>query len=73
MSRIDFFLMESVKLAKQMPMAQARDFLGGLLESSSPQKDKVVGDVRRAFTQLDETVRMIEVLETDPHPSQKQK
>ena len=62
MSEIDvkFFLAESLKLARQMTIPDARRYLAGLLEAI---EDHDMADaVRRAVVHLDESDRQLQLL-----------
>jgi HD-like signal output (HDOD) protein len=64
MTPLQFFIAESIKLARSMPISEARVYLAGLLDALGETPES--HDVRHAFTLLDASDRQLELLTTVP-------
>jgi hypothetical protein len=62
MSRSEYFISESLKLARQLNLPDARAYLGGMLDLIG--ECEAANEIRRAFVLLDESDRQLELLAT---------
>lgn len=60
MSRSEYFISESLKLARQLNLPDARSYLAGMLEMIG--ECAAAQEIRRAFVLLDESDRQLELL-----------